>query len=262
MFCPQCGTSQQSGTRFCPMCGTPLGGSATEPPESALTPGPLPRQPAGVSTSVSAVARPGLSTSQSQGLQRLISQGLLNPYRQRVTGYVGADDGQLLMVLLERAAKDARFCTALAYLVATRDVMAFETILEHPEQALPLRIEMWSERKAESTRSASSARAHPGASGRASGKMTPAGSAIALVIGGVLGIVAGWVLLSVTGTTNTVCNSVLGQLSQEYGGMSAGQCTAAAIGNGVGLTLVIVGVITLLSGFLAMIVRPSRSPTR
>jgi hypothetical protein len=177
-------------------------------------------------------------------------------------GYAGADDRQLLIALLERAAKDARFCTALAYVVSTRDVIAFETVLDHPEQALPLGIEMWAERNAQATRSASSARAHPEASGHASGKTTPAGSAIALVIGGVLGIVAGWILLSVTGATNTVCNSVLGELSQEYGGMSTAQCTAAAIGNGVGIALVIVGVLTLLSGLLTMIVRPSRSHMR
>jgi hypothetical protein len=44
--------------------------------------------------------------------------------------------------------------------------------------------------------------------------------------------------------------------------MSTAQCTAAAIGNGVGIALVIVGVLTLLSGLLTMIVRPSRSHMR
>jgi hypothetical protein len=214
----------------------------------------MPRRPAGVSTSVPAVARPGLSAFQAQELQRQIAAGLLNPCRRRVMGYAGADDRQLLLALLERAGKDVRFCTALAYVVSTRDVLVFETVLDHPERPLPLGIEMWAERNAEAARSAPSARAHQRAG-------APAGSAIALIIGGVLGIVAGWILLSVTGATNTLCNTLLGELAQESG-VSTGQCTAAAIGNGIGLTLVIVGVLTLLSGFLTMIVRQSRSPMR
>lgn len=168
MFCPQCGTSQQSGARFCPVCGMALGASAIAPPEGALAPGPLPRQPAGVSTPVSAVARPGLSASQSLALQRQIAAGLLNPYRQRVMGYVGADDRQLLIALLERATKDARFCTALAYVVSTRDVMAFETVLDHPDRTLPLGIEMWAEHQSAGARarSASPAPARSGRSGQ------------------------------------------------------------------------------------------------
>ena len=147
MSCPQCGANQQSGARFCPMCGTALEATVAVPPGGALAPGPMPRQRAGAPASTS--VRPDLSASQSQELQRQIAAGLLNPYRQRIMGYAGADDSQLLMVLLERAAKDDRFRTALAYVANTRDVMAFETILDHPEQALPLRIEMWAERHAQ-----------------------------------------------------------------------------------------------------------------
>jgi hypothetical protein len=85
---------------------------------------------------------------------------------------------------------------------------------------------------------------------------------IVLLTVGVVGIVAGWVLISVTTTTNTLCSSLLGQLSQEYGGMSAAQCTGAAIGNGVGICFVVVGVVTLLSGILAGVNRPSGSRVR
>jgi hypothetical protein len=306
VFCPQCGASQQTGARFCPMCGTALGATAAEPPESALASSPAPSQAADPPASTGGGS--GLSPSQVQQLQREISERLLDPCRQRVTGYVGADDRQFLIELLKRAATNARFRTALAYVIGTRDVMAFETNLDHPEQALPLRIEMWAERqsKGAQARSVPTPPTRPGGSGHAidyvlcprghrapwyapscptcgsavgaTAPPAPAGgagyggrlrtqgqhdsTAIVLIIGGVVAIVAGWILLAVTATTNTLCNSVLGQVAQQYGGMSTAQCTGAAIGNGVGLCLVIVGVVLALSGILAGILRLSASRAR
>jgi len=169
-----------SEARFCSACGKPVT-LATEPAPVIPAEAPPPQTsdritapapvaspglaPAGASASNS--IRRGLSPTQAQALQRQIAAGLLNQYRQRVMGYVGADDRQLLIALLERATKEARFCTALAYVASTRDVVGFESVLDHPERALPLGIEMWAERQSADARarSASPARAQPGASG-------------------------------------------------------------------------------------------------
>jgi hypothetical protein len=83
-----------------------------------------------------------------------------------------------------------------------------------------------------------------------------------LVIAGIVAIVVGWILLAATDSTNTVCSSIGYSMAPEYYGVSAAQCAGAAIGNGVGVALAILGAALLLSGILAGIYAVSGGRTR
>jgi hypothetical protein len=71
------------------------------------------------------------------------------------------------------------------------------------------------------------------------------------VAGAVVLLLIGAILLAITGSTNSFCNSALGEFEQETGAASAAQCMGAAIGNWIGIGLLVSGGVCLVSAVVA-----------
>ena len=160
MFCPHCGTPQADDARFCAQCGMAVRTVTAASPNAPLASHLETGQPAGTSAAAPP-PYPVLSPTLSYELQRQIATGLLDLYRPRIVGFL-ADKHQFLERLLDMAARDSRFRTALAYVVSTRDIIAFESVLDHPEHGLPLVMELWAEKNVADSHTPSTRPAAPG----------------------------------------------------------------------------------------------------